>query len=68
MQWCHLVDNWFHQVSVIFIRDVFRGAPWRNNKMQWCHLVESGLTRWHIYFHAVLLINSIGYFIFGPHA
>ncbi len=28
----------------------------------------SGLARWHSYFHAVLLINSIGYFIFDPHA
>ncbi len=28
----------------------------------------SGLTRWYSHFHAVLLINSIAYFIFGPHA
>ncbi len=54
MQWCHLVDKWFHQVAVIFIRDVFRGVPWRNNKMQWCHLVD----KWFD-FHAVLLIMSI---------
>ncbi len=64
MEWCPLVGKWQLFLSVMF-SEVLPGGIIRCSGVTWW---ISGLTRWHSYLHAVLRINSIGYFIFGPHA
>ncbi len=54
--------SYFHQGC---FSEVLPGGIIRWSGVTWW---ISGLTRWHSYFHAVLLINSVRYFIFGPHA
>ncbi len=63
-EWISCFTRWQLFSSGMFL-EVLPGGIIRCSGVNWW---ISDLTRWNSYIHAVLLINSIGYFIFAPHA